>query len=199
MTRVDPAGQIFWSPYIPVHGWKASPALVNRPTALPITIPPMARLHERNNHQDQGMGQLLFAIFFLALFVVAPIKVAAIFTGALFLATFVVQATTASISSVNVSLTESFKAIVYATFFSAVAVFTVFSFMVGAPRELFANSAAFAAASMPLIALQYGSFVLGFKMALGLTWLHAAIVAVASTAITSGAIWFITRMATFQT
>ncbi len=144
------------------------------------------------------MGQLLFALFFLALFVAAPFKVAATFTGALLLATLVVQATTASISRVNASITDSFKAIVYACFFTAVAVFTIFSFMAGAPRELFANTTVFAAASLPLVVLQYGSFVLGFKMALGLTWLHAAIVAVASTAVTSGAIWFITKMATMQ-
>lgn len=144
------------------------------------------------------MGQLLFALFFLALFVVAPIKAAAVFTGAIFLATLVVQATTASISRVSVSLTDAFKAIVYASFFTAVAVFTVFSFMVGAPRELFASPAAFAAASLPLIALQYGAYVLGFKVALGLTLVHAAIVALASTAITSGAFWFISKMAAIQ-
>lgn len=145
------------------------------------------------------MGAILFTIFFLVLFVAAPMKVAAVFTGALFLATVVVQATTVSISRVNVSLTESFKAIVYACLFTAVAVFTILSFMVGAPRELFANTTAVAAASLPLVVLQYGSFVLGFRMALGLTWPHAAVVAATSTAITSGAIWFIAKMASAQT
>lgn len=140
------------------------------------------------------MGQLLFVLFFLALFVAVPIKAAAIFTGALFLATLVVQATSSSISRVNVSLTDSFKAIVYACFFTVVAVFTIFSFMIGAPRELLASPTVLAAATLPLLFLQYGSFVLGFKLALGLTWLHAALVAVASTAITSGAIWYLTRM-----
>jgi hypothetical protein len=144
------------------------------------------------------MGQLLFTLFFLALFVVAPFKAAVIFTGALFLATLVVQATTASISRVNVSITDSFKAIVYACFFTAVAVFTMMSFMIGAPRELFASAVVLTAASLPLVVLQYGSFVLGFKIALGLTWFHAAVVAVASTAITSGAVWFISKMATMQ-
>lgn len=144
------------------------------------------------------MSQLLFALFFLALFVFAPFKAAATFSGAIFLATLVVQTTTASISRVNVSLSDSFKAIVYACFFTAVAVFIIYSFMVGAPRSLFANTTVMAAASLPLLVLQYGSFVLGFKIALGLNWLHAAIVAVASTAVTSGAIWFITKMATTQ-
>lgn len=141
------------------------------------------------------MGSLLLVGFFLVLFVVAPARAAAIFTGAFVLAALVVQATATSISRTSVSLGDSFKAIVYAIFFAAVALFTIYSFMVGAPRELFANPAAVKAAAWPLFALQYGSYALGFKIALGLTLLQAAIVAVASTIITSGAIWFIARMA----
>ena len=145
------------------------------------------------------MGQLLVVVFFLALFIVAPIKAAAIFSGALLLSTLIVQATTASISRVNVSLTDSFKAIVYSFFFTAVAGFTIFSFMLGAPREVFMNPAASFAASLPLVLLQYGSYVLGFKVALGLTCIHSLVVAAASTLITTGAIWFISKMAIHAT
>ncbi len=145
------------------------------------------------------MGQLLFVVFFLALFIAAPLKAAAIFSGALLLSTLVVQATTASISRVNVSLTDSFKAIVYSFFFTAVAVFTIYSFMIGAPREVFMNPASLFAASLPLVLLQYGAYVLGFKVALGLTVVHSCIVAAASTFITSGAIWFIAKMASHAT
>lgn len=144
------------------------------------------------------MGQLLFVGFFLVLFVVAPVKAAAIFTGAFLLAALIVQATASTISRSSVSLTDSLKAIVYAFFFAAVAVFTIFSFMVGAPKELLTSPAAVAAAAWPLIALQYGSYALGFKIALGLTFVQAAIVAVASTVITSGAIWFISTLASSQ-
>lgn len=141
------------------------------------------------------MGQLLVIVFFLALFVAIPFKSAALFSGSLLLSTLVVQATTSTISRVNVSLTDSFKAIVYSFFFTVIAVFTIFSFMVGGPREIFVNPASFLAASVPLVLLQYGAYVLGFKVALGLTLLHSIIVAAASTFITSGAIWFITKMA----
>jgi hypothetical protein len=140
------------------------------------------------------MGQLLVVVFFLALFIAAPIKVAALFSGSLLLSTLVVQATTASISRVNVTLSDSFKAIVYSFLFTAVAVFTIYSFMIGAPREIFESPTAALAASVPLVLLQYGSFVLGFKVALGLTLAHSFIVAAASTLITTGAIWFISKI-----
>lgn len=141
------------------------------------------------------MGQLLFVLFFLALFVVAPTKVAAIICGALLLAALVVQAAAAGVTRSSVSLGDSVKAIVYAVFFSAVAAFTIFSFVLGAPRELFTNPASVTALGWPLIALQYGAFVLGFKMALGLTFVQAAVVSLASTAIATGALWFIGRLA----
>jgi hypothetical protein len=145
------------------------------------------------------MGQLLVVVFFLALFIAAPLKIAAIFSGALLLSTLVVQATTASISRVNVSLTDSFKAIVYSFFFTAVAIFTIYSFMIGAPREVFMNPAAAFAASIPLMLLQYGAYVLGFKVTLGLTLIHSCIVAAVSTLITSGAIWFLSKMVSHAT
>jgi hypothetical protein len=145
------------------------------------------------------MGQLLVVVFFLALFVVAPFKAAALFSGSLLLSTLVVQATTVTISRVKVSLAESFKAIVYSFFFTVVAIFTIYSFMIGGPREVFMNPAAFFVASAPLVLLQYGAYVLGFKVALGLTLLHAIIVAAASTLITSGSIWFIAKMASHGT
>lgn len=144
------------------------------------------------------MGQLLFVLFFLALFVLVPLKAAGIFTGAVLLATLVVQATAAGVTSTSVSLTDAFKAIVYAFFFAAVAVFTLFSFMKGAPKELFTNPAVLAAAGWPVLAMQYGAYLLGFKMALGLTFVQAALVAIASTVITSGALWFIVTMASRQ-
>jgi hypothetical protein len=141
------------------------------------------------------MGQLLIVLFFMALFFFAPLKAAAIFTGSVMLASLVVQATTSTISHVNVSLTDAFKALVYSFFFTAIAIFTIFSFMIGAPREVFMNPASIMAAGLPLAILQYGAYILGFKIALGLTLLHSVIVAAASTVITSGSIWFIAKMA----
>lgn len=144
------------------------------------------------------MAQLLFVVFFLALFVVAPLKAAAIFTAAVLLAALVVQATAASVTRTSVSLTDSFKAIVYSVFFTAMAVFTLFSFMKGAPKELFTSPAVLAAAGWPVLAMQYGAYLLGFKIALGLTVVQAAIVALVSTVITSGALWFIATLASRQ-
>lgn len=152
----------------------------------------------KGNLWGWGVGQLLLIVFFLALFVVAPVKAAAIFAGAVLLASLVVQRTAASVAQTPVSLSDSFKAIVYALFFSAVALFTQFSFMKGASKELFANPAAIAVVGWPLIAMQYGAYLLGFKIALGLTFLQSAVVAIASTVITSGAIWLISALAISQ-
>jgi hypothetical protein len=140
------------------------------------------------------MAQLLVVLFFLALFVVAPLKGAVLFSGAVLLATLAVQATTVAVSRVNVSLSEAFKAIVLALFFSAVAVFTSISFMHGAPRELING-----ANVLGLNGMLYGAYVLGFRIALDLTFLHAALVAVVSTLVTSTSIWFILRMAVHGT
>ena len=140
------------------------------------------------------MGPFLVVLFFVALLVFAPIKAAVAILGALLLATLAVQATTATISHVNATLTESFKAIVLAVLFTGIAMFTITSFMVGAPRSMFANPASMAISGVGLMALQYGSFVMGFRLALGLTFLHSAIVAVVSTAVTSVSIWFIAKM-----
>jgi hypothetical protein len=140
------------------------------------------------------MGQVLMLCFFLAVLVLAPLKASAIFLGALLLATLVVQATTTTISNVNVSMGSAFKAIVLSLFFSAVAMFTIISFMHGAPRFLVNNLS-----GMTLMALQYGAYILGFRMALGLTTLHAALVAIASTLITSVSILFIAKMAWIAT
>ena len=140
------------------------------------------------------MGPLLAVLFFVALLVFAPIKAAVAILGALLLATLAVQATTATISHVNATLTESFKAIVLAVLFTGIAMFTITSFMVGVPRSMFANPASMAISGVGLMALQYGSFVMGFRLALGLTFLHSAIVAVVSTAVTSVSIWFIAKM-----
>jgi hypothetical protein len=143
------------------------------------------------NLQGLQMPQVLVIVFFLAIFVFAPLKGALVFAGAVLLASLVVQTSTSAISKVNVTITESFKAIVYSLFFSAIAAFTIMSFMRGASASLMTP-----ATGVLLAALQYGGFILGFRVALGLTFVHAALVAFASTIITSSAIWFIAKMAT---
>ncbi|QPF71949.1 hypothetical protein G8A07_02730 [Roseateles sp. DAIF2] len=135
------------------------------------------------------MAPLLTALFFLAVFVIAPLKGALIFCGAILLATLFVQATTSAVSNAGVTLTESFKAIVLSVFFGAIAAFTVMSFMKGAPRELINGGS-----GLLLLALQHGAYVLGFRLALGLTFLHAFLVATVSTVFTSAAIWYIVKM-----
>ena len=135
------------------------------------------------------MGQFLTILVILAILVVAPLKAAAAILGTVLLSTLVVQTTTSTFSKVNVTLIESFKAIVLSLFFSAVAVFTTISFMRGAPREFLNNLS-----GMALVAMQYSAYVLGFRIALGLTFFHAAVVAIASTIITSACLWFIGKM-----
>lgn len=136
------------------------------------------------------MGHLLSVFFFLAVFVLAPLKGALIFAGTVLLASLIVQASSSAISGTSVTLTESFKAIVFSIFFAAVASFTIVSFLIGAPSQLINSGSGLA-----LVALQYGSYVLGFRLALGLTFLHSAMVAIVSTLLTSVSIWYIAKMA----
>lgn len=145
------------------------------------------------------MTQALMACFFLAVLFLAPLKASAILIGALLLATLVVQATTSAISHVQVTMGSALKAIGLSLFFSVVAVFTIISYMHGAPRFMFDSVGGLALSGMALTGLQYGAYILGFRMALGLTTLHAAMVAVASTFITTMAVWFISKMATLGT
>jgi hypothetical protein len=140
------------------------------------------------------MGSILSALFFVGLFVLAPFKFAAIFTCALLFSSLVIKATAASISHVEVPLTDAFKALVYSFFFSFLAILTIFSFLKGAPREVFMSPTSIVAIGWPLVFLQYGAYVLGFKIALGVTLLHSILVAAVSTAITSGSIWLIGAM-----
>lgn len=135
------------------------------------------------------MGHLLVVVFFLAVFVVAPLKGSLVFCGTILFASVIVQATTSAIAQVSVSLTDSFKAIVLSLFFTGVAAFTVVSFIVGAPRALVNGGSL-----LVLLVLQYGAYVFGFRLALGLTYIHAALVAIVSTLVTSGAIWYIAKM-----
>lgn len=89
---------------------------------------------------------------------------------------------------------SALKAIGLSLFFSAIAVFTIISYMHGAPRFMFDNMGGLALSGIALTGLQYGAYILGFRMALGLTTLHAAMVAMASTFITTVAVWFISKM-----
>jgi hypothetical protein len=135
------------------------------------------------------MAQVLIVLFFLVLFMALPLKSALLFSGAVLLATLSVQASTMTVARVQVSLSESFKAIVLALFFTVIGSFTIMSFMRGGPTALMLSPF-----SWGLVVVQYGGFVLGFRMALGLTLGYAALVAAVSTAFISGVIWFITRM-----
>ena len=137
----------------------------------------------------KAMGYLLTVAVFLAVFLLAPLKGALLFCGAILLAALIVQATTSAIAKVNVSLTDSFKAIVLSVFLAAVAAFTIVSFLIGAPLQLITSSGGLA-----LVALQYCFYVLGFRIALGLTFAHAATVAIVSTLLTSISIWYVAKM-----
>lgn len=145
------------------------------------------------------MFQVLMACFFLAMLFLAPLKASVILLGALLLATLVVQATTSTIANVQVTLGSALKAIGLSLFFSAIAIFTIISFIHGAPRFMFNNVGGMALSGLALTGLQYGAYILGFRIALGLTMLHAAMVAAVSTLITTMAVWFISKMAFIAT
>lgn len=148
------------------------------------------------------MGQLLLVVFVVAVLFLAPLKVAGLLIGGLLLSTLVVQATAASVGRTPVTMGEAFKALVLSSFFSFVAILTVASFMSGAGIAALREAGPATAQGLALgwsfdmaaTALLYGAYFLGFRIALGLPFLHSALVAVVSTAIISGCWWLGLRL-----
>lgn len=141
------------------------------------------------------MSQLLLVTFIVAVLFIAPLKTAAVLFGGLLLATLVVQATAAGVARTPVTLGESLRAIVLSVFFSCVAMVTIWSFttsgamgtMMHGPdglQWLFGT-----VAGLGLTIFQAVAFFLGFRVALGLPFLHSALVAVVSTTILGISLW----------
>jgi hypothetical protein len=147
------------------------------------------------------MGQLLLVVFVIAVLFIAPLKVAGLLIGGLLLSTLVVQATASSVGRTPITLVEAFKALVLSTFFSMVAILTVASFMSGAGIQALREAGPTAQGlalglsfDLAATALLYGAYFLGFRVALGLPFLHSALVAVVSTLIISLCWWLGLRL-----
>lgn len=130
------------------------------------------------------MEAVLFVFFLLAFVLVAPPNVVAITATGLIFASLVVQTAASALCGVRVSLAASFRTLVLAFLLSMLAIFTIMSFMIGAPPE-FKHALA-----NPLSQLfTFGAYVLGFRLGLGLRWPHAALVSALSSAIIGACLW----------
>jgi hypothetical protein len=135
------------------------------------------------------MGPVLLAVFMVIFVMIAPLKVVALTVAGFGSASLVVQATALSISGVKVTIAQAFKTIILSFLLSLLAGFTLVSFVRGAPHFMLNDITGLGA-----LAFQYGAYVLAFRMGLGLTWLHAALVAVVSSTITGVCIWAAARL-----
>lgn len=127
------------------------------------------------------MNYFLIVAFIVFLLVKLPLKVSAFGVGGLLLTTLVIQVTGSVVSGARISAGEAARAIVLSLLLSGLCLLALASFSHGAPRELLDSSMAWTVMGGSV----YVAYVLGFRLAMSLTWLHAAIVAVVSTAITS--------------
>lgn len=135
------------------------------------------------------MLAVLLIVCVLAFAMIAPIKVVLIGAAGFAFASLVVQAATSAIAGVKVEVAQAFKAILLSLFFTLVASFTLMSAQRGAPGfglGHLANSSAGV--------FQFSASVLAFRIGLGLTWLHAAIVAAASSAIIASSVWLMCQL-----
>lgn len=130
------------------------------------------------------MEAVLFVFFLLAFALVAPPHVVAFTATGLLVATLVVRTTASLLSGVRVSLAAAFRTLVLTFLLSMLASITLMSFVVGTPPE-FKNTLTSLGANV----FSFGAYVLGFRIGLGLTWPHAALVAVVSSLIIGGCIW----------
>lgn len=126
----------------------------------------------------------IILIIFLGFFVaIAPMKVTLLGLFAIGIITAIVQVTSNMIGGTKFTIGESFKAVAWSVLFMAAGIFTAISLMHGSgPND---------SAQRALIAgiLPYIGYTLGFRLALGVTFLHAAAIAIVSTALSIVFFW----------
>ncbi len=126
---------------------------------------------------------LIFGAFLLFVFT-APVKVTLATCAVMLVITSVVKALTHAMTGTSATYGDAFKAVGLAVVFMLIALFTMMSFAFGgAPSDL---------RSLPGFAMNgalFGSYVLGFSVALDTTFGVSAVIALISTAASALAIW----------
>lgn len=129
------------------------------------------------------MQQLFFVLAFVAFAFAAPTKVTVLCAVLLLLITLTVVAVTQAVAGTSTTLSSAFKAVFLSLCFLAVWLLTLLSYLKGGDRSFHELSL------VVLLASLFGAFVMGFKVALPLTFRSSAIVAVLSTGISGALIW----------
>jgi hypothetical protein len=126
------------------------------------------------------MHYLLLIGFGLFVVFLAPLKVTAAILLTLVVVAVTVKVVTRTVAQTDVSLGSSLGAVALALAFAAIMLFTLFSFSVGTGITQF-----FGLSAILVLAAFLASYVLGFKLALHLTWGSGSLVALIATVITA--------------
>lgn len=145
---------------------------------------PPTLLTNASNRVAPAMQQLVLVLVFVAFAISAPIKVTALCATLLLLITLTVVAVTHAVAGVSTTVSSAFKAVFLSLCFLAIWLLTLLSYVKGS------GSASFHDLSLlMLLASLFGAFVMGFKVALPLSFSSSAIVAVLSAGISGALIW----------
>ena len=126
------------------------------------------------------MHYLLLIGFGLFILFLVPLKIAAAMLVTLAVVAITVKTVTRAASGTEVSLAASLRAVGLALTFAAILLLTLLSFSAGTGVTQFLGLSAVVA-----LAAFLASYVLGFKLALGLTWGSGSLVALIATVITT--------------
>lgn len=130
------------------------------------------------------MHYLLFIGAFLFFAFIAPPKVTILTCGLLIISALVVKVAAQTVANTSPSLGESFKSVGLSFAFLAIALFTLTSFSRGTGVSQFAGLSAVA-----VLGALLGSYVLGFKIALGTSFGASAVIALISTTVSGLLLW----------
>ena len=130
------------------------------------------------------MHHLIFVGAFLFFAFVAPIEVTLLTCALLVTSAVVVKLAAQVVANTSPSLGEAFKSVGLSFAFLAIGLFTLASFSRGTGVSHFTGLPAVA-----VLGALLGSYVLGFKLALGTSLAASAVIALVSTAVTGLLLW----------
>ncbi len=137
------------------------------------------------------MFALIIALAFLWFAFIAPLKVLILTIIVGLIVSTTVRVTANMVAGIRPTHLEALQAVGLSLVFVAIAVFTMFSFTVGAP----AAPLSIAMISAPVVILgPFIGYTLGFKLALRVGVVQSAIIAVASTGLTVALIFGLNKV-----
>jgi hypothetical protein len=138
----------------------------------------------KKHHQGGFMEAMLFVSFLLVFVLMAPPQTVAITATGLLIASLAVRASAGALSRGRVRLAIVFRSLVLAFLLSMLAAFALMHLVPGAPPR-FQDTLTHPGANL----LAFGAYAWSYRIGLGLSWPHAALVAALSSLTVGACIW----------